>query len=168
VAVNGVPVEAAANPRGYLEIRRAWQAGDVVTYLMSMPARLTVAHPAVDAVRGMVAVERGPLVYCFESPDQAPDVDLNRVEILVDEPLSEEPADLLGQAVVAVRVAAVARDDSAWSRTGWATLGDLPAVSGRRVELVAVPYHLWANRGASVMRIFTPAWAGPLSARRKV
>ena len=125
-----------------------------------MPPRLTVPHPAVDAVRDMVAIERGPLVYCLESPDQAAGVDLNRVEILVDRPLSEDLRDLLGQPVVTVRVAAMARDDSAWSRMGWATLGEEPERAGREVELVAIPYHLWANRGPSVMRIFTPARSG--------
>ena len=141
-----------------MRINRPWRAGDVVGYTMGMPPRLTLAHPAVDAVRDMVAVERGPLVYCFESPDQAAGVDLNRVEVLTGRPLTEEHhGDLLGQPIVTVRVAAIARDDSGWSRMGWATLGEEPERSGREVELVAVPYHLWANRGPSVMRIFTPA-----------
>lgn len=34
-----------------------------------MPSRMTVADPRVDAVRGCVAVERGPLVYCLEEAD---------------------------------------------------------------------------------------------------
>jgi DUF1680 family protein len=161
LTVNGVTVDASADQHGYLRIHRPWQAGDVVADTMGMPPRLTVAHPAVDAVRDMVAVERGPLVYCFESPDQAPGIDLNRVEILVGRPLAEEfHSDLLGQPIVTVRVAAIARDDSAWSGMGWATLGEEPERSGREVELVAVPYHLWANRGPSVMRIFTPARSG--------
>jgi DUF1680 family protein len=112
----------------------------------------------------MVAVERGPLVYCLESPDQAAGIDLNRVEILVGRPLAEEfHSHLLGQPVVTVRVAAIARDDSGWSRMGWATLGEEPERSGREVELVAVPYHVWANRGPSVMRIFTPARSADIS-----
>jgi DUF1680 family protein len=162
LTVNGESLDATADERGYLGIHRAWAVGDVVAYTIAMPARLTVPHPAVDAVRGMVAVERGPLVYCFESPDQAAGVDLNHVEILTGRPLVEDLRDDLpgdGPAV-AVRVTAVARDDSGWARTGWATLGEEPDGAGSEVELVAVPYHLWANRGASVMRIFTPARAG--------
>jgi hypothetical protein len=159
--VNGVAVPAEPDRRGYLRITRAWQAGDVVAYAMSMPLRLTVTHPAVDAVHGMVAVERGPVVYCFESPDQPSDVDLNRVEVMLDRPLREEHRDdFLGRPAVVARVPGIARDDSAWSGLGWATLGEEPARRGREVELVAIPYHLWANRGASVMRIFTPAWPG--------
>jgi len=123
-----------------------------------MPFRFTVSHPAVDAVHGMVAVERGPLVYCFESPDHS-GIDLNRVEILADRPMTEEyRADLLGSPVVVAHVAAIIRDDSAWNHLGWAELGDEPQRRGREIDLVAIPYHLWANRGASSMRIFTPMW----------
>ncbi len=34
-----------------------------------MPVRRVVAHDAVEADRGRVAVERGPLVYCAEWAD---------------------------------------------------------------------------------------------------
>ena len=34
-----------------------------------MPPRLTVPDPRIDAVRGCVAIERGPLVYCIETAD---------------------------------------------------------------------------------------------------
>src|SRR5207249_2783163 len=77
VEVNGTAVDAAVGPRGYLEITRIWEPGDRVTLSLPMPVRLTLPHPAVDAVRGTVAVERGPVVYCFESPDQPEGVDLN-------------------------------------------------------------------------------------------
>jgi uncharacterized protein len=111
----------------------------------------------VDAVRGTLAIERGPVVYCFESPDQPEGVDLNHVELLVDEALGEELRDdFLGEPVVVVTAEGIARDDSAWGGSGWATLGTEPAPTGRRVRLTAIPYHLWANRGPSVMRIFVP------------
>ncbi|HET9142027.1 glycoside hydrolase family 127 protein [Actinophytocola sp.] len=153
--VNGTP--AGTQAEGYLEIGRQWSAGDRVVLTLPMPARLTVPHPAVDAVRGSVAVERGPLVYCFESPDQPDDVDLNHVELIVTEPLTEEHRpDLLGDGTVVVCAQGVVRDDSAWGATGWATLGAEPVTAGHRVELTAIPYHLWANRGPSVMRIFIP------------
>jgi DUF1680 family protein len=165
VEVNGEAVPATVSPAGYLEIEREWAAGDVVTLALPMAPRFTVAHPQADAVHGQVAIERGPLVYCFESQDQAEGIDLNRVEILVDQPISEaEPADLLGQPTVVLRAQAVLRTDDAWRTSGWAPLGAVPGAgdagvsdgSERRVELTAIPYHLWANRGPSVMRIFAP------------
>jgi DUF1680 family protein len=159
--VNGTPVPASASGNGYLEITRQWRAGDVVAFSMPMPPRLTVPHPAADAIRGAVAIERGPVVYCLESPDQPEGVDLNHVELMVDQPLTEELREnLLGQPVVVVTAQGIARDDSAWAGSGWATLGEQPAPAGRRVPLTAIPYHLWANRGPSVMRIFVPVSPG--------
>ena len=166
LTVNGDAVEVSPNGRGYLELTRHWKAGDVVGYSMAMPLRLTVSHPAVDAVHGMAAIERGPIVYCFENVDQpstvdSKQVDLNHVELRVDEPMTEEVVhDLPGGPAVVARVPAVARDDSGWGRTGWATLGDEPDRRDTDVVLTAIPYHLWANRGPSVMRIFTPIRPG--------
>jgi len=160
VTVNGSEVPVPAD--GYLRISRAWQAGDVVAFTVPMPARFTVAHPSVDAVRGEVAIERGPVVYCFESPDSPAGVDLNHVELLVDEPLVEQRTDdLPGGPAVVVQATGVKRDDTAWAGTGWRPLADVPADepadADRRVTLTAIPYRLWANRGPSVMRIFVPA-----------
>jgi DUF1680 family protein len=159
VTVNGEAFAGTRDDRGYLRITRAWAAGDLVVYTMPMPPRFTVAHPAVDAVHGMVAIERGPLVYCFESQDQAEHVGLNRVELVVDAPLVERyRPDLVGRPVMTIQATGVVRDDEPWSGIGWSELGDRPARRGERVVLTAIPYHLWANRGASTMRIFTPAW----------
>jgi DUF1680 family protein len=161
LTVNGDPVGSTEDARGYLPLTRWWKAGDVVEYTMAMPLRLTVAHPAVDAVHGMAAIERGPIVYCFESVDQPSNVDLNHVELNVAEAMTEEISDdLPGGAAVVVRVPAFARDDSGWGRTGWATLGEEPDGRDTDVVLTAIPYHLWANRGPSVMRIFTPIQPG--------
>jgi DUF1680 family protein len=160
-AVNDTPIEAVPGRSGYLEITRDWQAGDVVTLHLPMPVRLTLLHPAVDAVRGTVAIERGPVLYCLESPDQPDGVDLNHVELLIDRPLVEEfRADLLGQPAVVVTADAIARDDSGWDGIGWATLGAEPPPGRRPVRVTAIPYHLWANRGPSVMRIFVPVRRG--------
>lgn len=161
LTVNGEPVTTVVNGLGYLEIDRAWTEGDVVVLTLPVEPRLTVAHPSVDAVRGTVAIERGPVVYAFENIDQESGVDLNHIEILVDRPLVEEARhDFLGQGhhrpTVIVHATGLARDDAPWGGRGWTTLGTEPRPVGREVELVAIPYALWANRGPSVMRIFAP------------
>jgi hypothetical protein len=157
VTVNGQNVTAPVNDLGYSAIRRTWSVGDVVMVSIPITPRLTVAHPSVDAVRGEVAIERGPQVYAFESIDQAAIVDLNRVEIFNDANLREELAeDFLGQPTVLLKVSGLARDDSSWLKTGWKSYSGLDVEQGERVTLTAIPYALWANRGPSVMRIFTP------------
>src|SRR6185437_13836523 len=109
-----------------------------------------------------------PIVYCLESPDSPEGVDLNHVDVLIDEPLTEHRTDELpGGPGVVVEVAAVMRDDTAWSGTGWLPLAEAPAETGRRVTLTAIPYRLWANRGPSVMRIFVPARRSDRSSDRR-
>jgi DUF1680 family protein len=158
VSVNGTPVPASAGPSGYLEIARQWRAGDRVALTLPMRARLTAAHPSADALRGAVAIERGPIVYCLESLDQPEGVDVNRVELCVDEPLHEQVLEgFLGEDPILVTATGLVRDDSGWAGAGWAALAELPPQAGRRVTLTAIPYHLWANRGPSVMRVFVPA-----------
>ncbi|HKS98572.1 MAG TPA: beta-L-arabinofuranosidase domain-containing protein [Rugosimonospora sp.] len=156
VTVNGEPVPAPRTGSGYLRLSRAWREGDVVVFTMPMPVRLTVAHPSVDALRGAVAIERGPLVYCLESPDQPAGVDLNHVELVPGAAPGEQEGTVLDEPTILVTVAGLARDDAAWDGSGWAELGERPPVTGRPVTLTAIPYHLWANRGPSVMRVFVP------------
>ena len=78
VSVNGQPVASAADDRGYLIVRRRWQPGDVVTLSMDVRPRLTYPGRRIDALRGTAAVERGPLVYCFEQADQPGGVECRR------------------------------------------------------------------------------------------
>ncbi|CAN5441572.1 glycoside hydrolase family 127 protein [soil metagenome] len=156
VEVDGEQLPATADDDGYVRIGRAWASGDVVRLVLPMPVRLTVAHPAVDAVRGTVAIERGPLTYCLESVDQSTGVDLDAVELDADTQLRVVTRpDLLG-GTLAIEADAVMRDDSGWGGSGWASLGEEPTTSTRAVTLTAIPYYLWANRGPSAMRVWIP------------
>jgi DUF1680 family protein len=150
----GSTVTVNGSPAG--ELTRQWHPGDQITLTLPMPPRLTTLHPSVDATRGTVAIERGPLVYCLESPDQPSGVDLNHLELSTTDPLTEEfVPDFLGQPTVLVHAQGIARDDTPWT-TPWATIGEEPPPATRLVPLTAIPYHLWANRGPSTMRIFIP------------
>ena len=51
--------------------RSVARKGDQVLLELDLAARLTAAHPRVDAVRGCVAIERGPLVYALEKVEPA-------------------------------------------------------------------------------------------------
>jgi hypothetical protein len=91
----------------------------------------------VDAVRGCVAVERGPLVYCLESTDQDAGVSLAEVFADAGNGLADDGvADALGGAPV-VRSAGRRFD-------------------GQAAELRFIPYHAWGNRGLSTMRVWVP------------
>ncbi len=65
---DGVTQEAPA-AGGWARVHRAFRAGDVVELELPMAPRVVVPDPRIDAVRGCVAVERGPEVLALESVD---------------------------------------------------------------------------------------------------
>ncbi|GAB2493247.1 glycoside hydrolase family 127 protein [Promicromonospora xylanilytica] len=151
--LDGDPVAAGT----YARVTRRFAAGDSVVLDLPMAPRLTVADPRVDAVRGCVAVERGPLVYALEQPDQADGAVVNDLRIDAAAELSDEfRPDLLGGVTVVRARGAVAPgpEPDATTPYGPATTPSAPAVDD--VELTAIPYYAWANRGPQAMRVWIP------------
>ena len=69
VSVNGEKVDVQPGIDGYLTLERKWKSGDEVLLQMDMIPRLVKADDRVEADRGRVAVEKGPIVYCAEQVD---------------------------------------------------------------------------------------------------
>jgi DUF1680 family protein len=67
VKINGKTANGELK-NGYLEISRTWKKGDKITLDFPMEIRTIAANPLVKDDAGKVAVERGPLVYCWEKP----------------------------------------------------------------------------------------------------
>ncbi len=143
--LNGQPVPAASAGAGYLLVHRRWQPGDVLRYELAVTPRLTRPDRRIDAVRGTAAIERGPLVYCFEQADQPTGTDLEDLA-LVPGNLTERTADLpgIGRTILvganAVRLPAAAGDQGA----------------GDRATATAIPYFQWDNRDGRAMRVWLP------------
>ena len=55
--------------KGYARIDRRWKKGDTIELNLPMPVRRVLSHPNVVTNRGKVALERGPIVFCLEGPD---------------------------------------------------------------------------------------------------
>jgi uncharacterized protein len=151
--LDGAPVE----PGSYAELTRNWRVGDKVTLEIDVSPRLTAPNPRIDAVRGCLAVERGPVVYCFEEQDLPAEADLASVAIhSVADPVDHGPIEPLG-GVPGVALAGVVRDLDGWRQTEYRDLQELPAtVSAAPTQLLAVPYFAWANRSEGGMRVWIP------------
>jgi DUF1680 family protein len=165
-------------PDRYLRLRRVWQAGDELRLRLDMTPRLTYPDSRVDAVRGCVAIERGPLVYCLEQTDQAARLDELAV---LDNPgldntgldntgldntgLTEHAVTLPGIGAT-IQVTAPGRHVPAEPATALATVpapaaeGAPPGEDDRALTVTAIPYFQWDNRGPGAMRVWIPA-AGP-------
>ena len=96
-----VTVDGGAEPvaPGVVHLLRRWRPGDTVRLSLPVAPRFTEPDPQVEAVRGCVAVERGPLVYCAESLG---DVDLERIVVTPDGAEDAALADLPGTVGIAV------------------------------------------------------------------
>jgi DUF1680 family protein len=118
-----------------------------------MPPRVLTAHPRVDAVRGCVAWARGPIVYCLEQHDQPAGAPLEDIRVAAHEaPRAVAGADVPGIPVVLVGRGYVSRADG---RQLYAE-GAAAAPDGEVVEVTAIPYFRWANRGPAPMRVWIP------------
>jgi DUF1680 family protein len=148
---------AAVEPAGYAEVTRRWRAGDRVELELDVSPRLTVPNPRIDAVRGCVALERGPIVYCFEQTDLAAGADLADVALQTDTaPTDSGPLPPLG-GVPGVSVAGVVRDLEGWRRAEYLDVRELPRDGvAAPTRLLAIPYFTWANRGNGGMRVWLP------------
>ncbi|HEY4061087.1 MAG TPA: glycoside hydrolase family 127 protein [Puia sp.] len=152
LVVNGQPQPRSLTPGTYAEVNRHWKAGDQVTLDLPMPAVLVEANPLVEETRGQVAVRRGPVVYCLESPDYPPTRSIFDIALPVQ--INLHP--------VAMKIG----NHSLMALEGTAKL--LPAIAAKKlyeevpkkpaidIPVRLIPYYAWANRGASDMTVWTP------------
>jgi uncharacterized protein len=154
LVVNG-HVQAPAMEKGFAVVRRRWRAGDTVALSLPMPVRRVVARASVQAAGGRGALERGPIVYCAEWPDQ-PGGRVLHLVLPDDAKLTTawDPALLGGVQVIDGQALAARRG------------------AGDRLETLpqpfrAIPYYAWNHRGAGEMAVWLPrseAAARPLAA----
>ena len=136
VRVNGAVVLATPES-GYVAIARDWKGGDVVELSFALPVQTVAGNEMVAATRGLVAFERGPVVYCFE--DAGGKQPLAGLTISPGAKIDAAFQPELFGGVTTLRVAA--------GRPG-AAAGD--------VTLEAIPYFAWNNRGLAPMAVWLP------------
>jgi uncharacterized protein len=146
------PVQTRQAEPGMVSVSRAFSAGDVVELELPIAPRFTSPDPRIDAVRGCLTVERGPEVFALESVDLveagigATDV----ADILLDASVPPREAD--GRVLVAVRERHP--ELGPWP---YGDEVDAAPVGASAQEVALVPYHDWAERGPSTMRVWIPA-----------
>jgi len=136
---------------GYVKIERVWRDGDQVALHFPMDFTRLYAYPEIAADVGLVALQRGPLVYCLESMDH--EVPLHRLVLPrkaeVEEARVNDERDAFVGVITAV-AEAVALDIEDWDDGLYRR--QPPQMQSTRLK--AIPYYLWCNRGASTMRVW--------------
>jgi DUF1680 family protein len=130
--------------KGYASITRTWKDGDTIALDLPMPVRRVVANTEVAADRGRVALERGPIVYAAEWPDN-PGGRVRNLMLPDGAPLAVEfqPALLNGVEVVRSKAVALSYDAQG-------------GVKKTEQDFTAIPYYAWANRGRGQMIVWIP------------
>ncbi len=148
VKVNGESVDGDIE-KGYLTINRRWRKGDVVEISLDMSPRLVAANEKVAEDRGKLAVERGPLVYCAEWPDNK-EVDLFSVLLPAKTQLTVVDEKAPGGA----RMITAGAQKVSYDTDGHLQTDDF--------MLKLIPYYAWANRGQGKMMVWLPYEAGAM------
>lgn len=143
--INGSSVAKLDMVRGYARLHRQWKTGDKVEVTFDMPVRQVRAHPKIEADRGLVALMRGPVIYCAESVDNAEGI--GNLFVPSDATFVSEfkPGLLGGVTVLRGQVKACYSIPGKPSQTS--------------VELTAVPFYTSANRETGSMRVWLAASA---------
>ena len=113
---------------GYLTINRKWKKDDEVHVYLWMEPRIVKANDNVEADRGMVCVEQGPLVYCAEHPDNKEDITSIRIK--------QDPRFRTGKTEIAGN--------------------SVTTLISQEQPLTLIPYFAWCHRGSGKMRVWLP------------
>lgn len=152
VKVNGAPANGTVTPDGYYTIDRKWKKGDKVEVHFDMEPRTVKANSKVEADRGRIAVERGPIVYCAEFPDN----DFEVLSAFMNQnpqfTVTEKPDMLEGIVELTTDAQVLSYDDKG-------------RVVAKDVKLNMIPYYAWNHRGRGQMAVWLPQ---ELSASRPV
>ncbi|MFA7229508.1 MAG: beta-L-arabinofuranosidase domain-containing protein, partial [Melioribacteraceae bacterium] len=141
ITVNGEKTDLNLQ-NGFATLNRKWRSGDVVEIDLPMEVRRIAANEKVEADRGRVALQRGPLVYAAEWKDNKDGFVRNI--LLRDEAglRTEFRNDLLnGVEIIKGKV------------YGYAASAD-KNLSKSEQSFTAIPYYAWAHRGKGEMSVW--------------
>jgi DUF1680 family protein/alpha-L-arabinofuranosidase len=128
--------------KGYASLTRKWKKGDVIELILPMPVRRVLSHEKIADNKGKVSLQRGPIVYCAEWPDNEGHV-LNLVLADNAKLTTEHSKDTLnGVTVIKSKAVALSYD-----KEGKTALK-------KEQDFTAIPYYAWAHRGPGEMAVW--------------
>lgn len=144
ISVNGMPVDAGME-NGYIILERRWKKGDRIVLDLPMPVRIVEADELIREDSGKIAVQRGPVIYCAEWPDNSEGKVLNLLFSRENEFSPEYVPDLLnGTMVIRTKGVQTVKTHDGMTET-------LP-----EQMVTLIPYSLWNNRGPGQMMVWLP------------
>ena len=144
VSINGKPYTYPTE-KGYAVLTRKWKKGDKVTLQLPMETEKVIANDKVKDDRDRFALQRGPIVYCLEGPDNrdslVQNITINKSTVTY---ASYNPDLLRGVEVIIAEGKSTKRQLNT------------DALLQTDQKVTAIPYYAWANRGPSEMTVWIP------------
>ena len=136
----------------YIVISHPWKKGDVISFEVPMDTRIVEANPLVEESRGQVAVMRGPILYCLESPELG-STDIDNVVLPVSAQFKPVEVTIGGSRMMALETEAYVRINDDWQ----GLLYRPAAWEKEKKTIRLIPYYAWGNRGKTEMTVWMPA-----------
>jgi len=144
ISINGKATPFITD-KGYAVFTRKWKKGDLVSLSLPLETEKIIANKSVKDDLSRFVLERGPMVYCLEGPDNKDSLVQN---IMIDKnaiaTAQYDPNLLNGVGIINIAGQSTKRQLNS----------DSLLVVNQNVK--AIPYYAWANRGPSEMTVWIP------------
>lgn len=142
VKINGQSVNSELI-NGYFSIERKWKKGDKVEVYFDMQPRTVKANAKVEADKGRVAFERGPIVYCAEWVDNTFDIPSILLPAKPEIQVVDKPNTLNSIKELKTQAQSLFINKNGLLETQYVTL-------------TLIPYYAWSHRGDGNMAVWLP------------
>jgi uncharacterized protein len=148
---NGALETSSTEPhKGYLTFSRVWEKGDTIILNFDMPVEKMKAHPKVKDNLGKIAIQRGPIIYCFEEVDNGRDLENFIISKESTFEIQEQPDLLPG--TIQIVAQGIQEQSTGWKNILYGPKTD--ALPIKKVKLIAIPYCFWSNRLPGEMTVW--------------
>lgn len=153
IKINEEKISISAEAGTYARLNRKWKKGDVIELNLPMPARLMEANPLVEETRNQVAVMKGPIIYCIESPDIE---DARIFDVVIPSGIQFKPVkeEIAGAQITFLQGEALLQSSKDWNKDLYQTINSKNNL--QKISIRLIPYFSWGNRGKSEMSVWMP------------
>lgn len=153
ISLNKKKIDSPKIERGYIVLKKEWRSNDRIELNFEMPVLKVMANPRVKADLGLIALQRGPIVYCVEACDF--DVPLNTIYLPLETELKPVKTNLFN-GIVTLQGYACSLEEIDWKDALYKPIKEV-----KKVKFTAIPYFSWDNRKAGPMRVWHPMTPPP-------
>lgn len=143
IKINGLPA-AYTEEKGYAVIEREWKKEDVVEVVIPMEIKKIISRDELKQNNDRVALQRGPLIYCFEGADN--NGKAWNIVLPDNTAFTAENFTIKNEKVIALNATLPVLNINT----------DGTSVTTNQQKVTAIPYYTWCNRGSNAMQVWLP------------